>query len=498
MNARADIDVVLRLDPEWRVEEARDRHPPLTRSPPGRLTPSRLLFGGRLDDAGRLPRYGLLGLLGLALLWGPIVAYLELAPVRYTSSVSLILPGAGAASSVSVAEIGQASSHANSPYASSALSPTVTYQRLLGSARVLEAASAIVGEAREAFGEPRIRLVDQTGLVGIEMRGDDPGHAQARGAALTRAFLAALDELRADEIARREDSARRAIAEDEAEVAAIRRRITALQRETGLASADQFGAIVADRETLAVRLREVDAALERARGGAAALAAALGIDPATASLTMRLHADPEFRALAASMADASARLAEARGAYGERHPTLIAARDDAAGARVRLEARAALLTGLDPETLARRIDLSAEGGRAALMADLVRRSVEADGLAAERAALSAKLAEAKARIDALAEDAAALDDLERDYRVAEAVFASALAKADTAKVDVYASYPLVQVLEPATLPTEPSSPKTLIALAAGLGGSLCLIVALALAWARRPIVGWMLDRATTA
>ena len=86
--------------------------------------------------------------------------------------------------------------------------------------------------------------------------------------------------------------------------------------------------------------------------------------------------------------------------------------------------------------------------------------------------------------------------LERhDYQVAEAVFASALARTDTSKAEVYASYPLVQVLADASLPESASSPRPKIALAAGVAATLMVVMALALTWLRRPLITRLLDKA---
>jgi uncharacterized protein involved in exopolysaccharide biosynthesis len=48
-------------------------------------------------------------------------------------------------------------------------------------------------------------------------------------------------------------------------------------------------------------------------------------------------------------------------------------------------------------------------------------------------------------------DAANLSDLKRSHQIAEAIFSSALAKLDTSRLDIYATYPLTQLL------TEPGS-----------------------------------------
>ncbi|MGF1501866.1 MAG: GumC family protein [Paracoccaceae bacterium] len=496
MNMRAAIaEPASRLEPECRI--ATPSRGWFVRTTLRSLTFRRLVFGGRIDDAGRLPRYGLLALLGVAALWVPVVAYLQLAPVRYTSSVSLILPGSGASNSISLSEIGQASSFANSAYASPSLSPTVTYKRLLASQRVLAAAAGRLG-VEGALDEPRVKLVDQTGLVLLEMRGASPEDAQARAEALTAAFLAELETLRRDEQTRRADSARSAIAEYETAVGDIRQDITRLQRESGLTSSQTFEEIVAGREELAARLRDLDADLEQTTARTAALEAALGVEAQLAALSLKLQADPEFRNLGRAMATAASELAEARGEYGERHPVLIEARDRYTGTVSRLRARAGRLTGLTDAALGQRIDLAADGERASLLAELVRLSAERRGLVAEHAVVADKLANADLRVDRLMEAAGRLDDLQRDYQVAEAVFASALARVDTSKADVFASYPLVQILETASLPARPSSPRKMIAIAAGVAGTFCLFLALALAWLRRPVIDWLIRKATSA
>ncbi|MEM9316199.1 MAG: hypothetical protein AAGA95_16385 [Pseudomonadota bacterium] len=501
MNIRADFVEPLALAPEWEIERPKARAsilPGIWRTPLRALSIRRLALGGRIGDAGRLPRYFILLLLGLPAIWAPILAYVTLTPPSYTSDVSLILPGAGSASSINLSEIGQASSSASSPYSSSALSPTVTYKRLLASPRVLNAAADAAGESSDGYPEPRVKLVDQTGLVLFGLAGPSPEIAKRRAEALTAAFLSSLETLRNDEISKREHASQAAIREYEAAVSGIRQRITTLQRDTGLSSAAQFNEIISDKEKLAIELRSVEARLESGASQMASLRRVLGIDPSTAALSLRLHADPEFQALANAMSDAGAELAQARGEFGEKHPVLIAARDDYAGARARMTARATALTGLSGDALSAQVDLSTEGERAALLAELVRLSAVQDGLAAERSVLAAAHARAEARVLTLTEAAAALDDLERDYQVAEAVFASALARVDTSKADLYASYPLVQVLENAALPNAPSSPHTLISLVAGSAASVCLVIALLLAWLRGPIIGWAMSAVVAA
>ena len=144
------------------------------------------------------------------------------------------------------------------------------------------------------------------------------------------------------------------------------------------------------------------------------------------------------------------------------------------------------------------LDLSHVGNRATLLSELVRLEAERVGTAAEYATMSQRLETAEARRIDLIEPAARLEDLQRDFSVAEAVFASAMARTQTSKADLYASYPLVQVLEDPSLPDEPSSPKRKLALAAGIAATFFLLMGLFLAWLRRPLISRLLAEGDAA
>jgi len=469
------------------------RVPQLVRTPLRRLTLRRFFRGGRVADLGRLPRYAGLFLLGAAGIWAPITGYLQTAPLRFTSEMSLILPGSGASASVNLTEIGQASSFASSPYASSAVSPTVTYKRLIGADRILDAAADRVDLPRHAFWSPRVELIDQTGLIRIQITGTSPEDAQARGDALLEAFFAEIDALRNDELQVREDSGVGAIEDYRASVAATRDEIERLQRETGLISAAQYDTLVSETSALDRQLAAQRTALQEQTAAVRALETSLAITPELAAATLRLHTDPEFSALVEEMSAQAATLAEAASRYGPNHPVVIDARASHAQVRDSARARAVVVTGLDREQVLP-MDLSPIGGRAALLADLVEMETQRQALSAEVAAMEARLGVDQARVQSLLSPAARLEDLQRDFQVAEAVFASAMARAQTNKSDLYASYPLVQVLENPSLPDAPSSPREKLAIAAGLAATIMLLMGLALGWLRRPLIDRLIAR----
>ena len=110
------------------------------------------------------------------------------------------------------------------------------------------------------------------------------------------------------------------------------------------------------------------------------------------------------------------------------------------------------------------LDLAQPGARAELLAELVREEAARQGLLSERDTVARRLDAETARLNKLAPVAARLEDMQRDFSVAEAVFASAIARSQSSKADIYASYPLVQVLENPSLPDRPTSPNRKLAL----------------------------------
>ena len=452
----------------------------------------RALIGGRPNDLGRLPRYLAFAVLGSGLIWAPITGYLKTAPLSYRSSTSLILPGSGASASLNLSGIGQASSYANSAFASNSVSPTETYKRLLSADRILAAASRSLEIAQTELGRPRIELVDQTSLIHIEMTGGSPIEAQARADAILVAFFDELDALRSDEVNTREDSGLQAIADYRDSVASTRDEIANLQNESGLLSVAQYDALLDRHLALETQIQDRAALLSEKTAAVAGLESQLGLDVRNAAATLRLFADGTYVALLNETARFEAELAEATAHYGSRHPEVEAAKESRNTALAAARRLAGVITGLQADAVAQ-LDVAPQGVRADLLAQLVRMEAERAGAAQELAILQARLERSQADLTAKAAAASKLQDLERDFSVAEAVFASAIARAQSSKSDVYASYPLVQVLENPSLPDRPSSPNRKLAFAAGIAATFMLLLSLVMGWVRLAVISRLLN-----
>lgn len=455
----------------------------------------RMLAKGRPGEPGyilkRVLRYAGVCLIWIALIWVPILGYLSSAPPKYTSHMSLILPGAGVSASVNMEGIGQASSYASSAFANNSVSPTQTYKRLIRADRILDAAAASLKARPEDLPRPKVTLVDQTGLIHIEMTGVTPEEARDRNQALLTAFFDEVEALRADDLTEREEGAVLAIEEYRSSVLATRDAVNSLQTETGFISKDQFSRQVTENDTRLAELVALRGRLQEKTAFVGRLQVSLALTPLQAARALDLYSDQEYLALVSDLSDKAAIRNEARAQYGARHPLRRKAELDYAKAQDATVLAAMAITGM-PRAAAEKLNVSQFGDRTSLLADLLRNEAERAGLEAQHQELKRRYLQEKQRLELAAKAAAQLEDLQRDFQVAEAVFASAIARAQSSKTDVFASYPLVQVLENPSLPDAGSSPRKKLAILAGGGATFLVLLALSLGWMRRSIIRWAL------
>lgn len=445
----------------------------------------------RTQDSGklkRIQRYGLIFGLCLALVWVPAISYLIFGRIQYTSRFSLILPGAGSSSSINLAQIGQASSATNSAFGSAGLSPTVTYKNLIMSNTLKEKVASNLKIGVDQLSIPQVKLVDETSLIAVEIIGKTALDAKVNANAVLSAFLIELTRLRDDEIAAREKSTVETVMEYKKTVDNVRTQIIDLQLSTGLNSVEQFTNLVVEGDKLHSLLDETLVEFGKTTQAIDSLKSNLKITPSLAAVNLKLLADPEFGALADATAKSEAELSERTREFGPNHPKVVEAKSHFDGAYSHMLDRAKRVTGLASSDILKTIDFASSGQRPILLTQLVTLKSEEAGLREKVRTLESQLSEKRRQIHALTSTAAKFDGLNRDYKVAEAVFTSALARISTAKVDIFASYPMVQVVESATLPISPTSPNRTIALGAALAASLALTIGLFLGWRRKEIV----------
>lgn len=437
-------------------------------------------------DQGRGWRYSLLCSLVLIMIWAPSLVYLKFAKPVYTSKWTLILPGTGINTSMNLENIGQASTSSVSAYGSHSVSPKVNYKTIAESQGVLNLAAKKMNMSIEEFAEPRIKLVDQTSMIFFEVKGDSPDLAEKKSYALYEALETTLVQLRADEIKRREDSVQAMLSDSQDKLKRARDRLLAYQSASGVVAVAQFNQLTSALEQIKLQLVELKAEQSRLAGEHKRLMKILNMTASQASAALMLQTDPVFQENMTHYAQADALLARLILKMGENHPEVVKARDSWQAAKKILARRVIQLIGKQEASTLTRLMLSSNTTRGELFEKLIFLDTEKQGVSGKIAMLEQQLAELVLRLNRDTKSAATLDDLTRDHQIAEAVFTSVLARIDTGRTDVYASYPLVQILTPPSLPTKPTTPNPLfVFLGAGLATSFSLFGMLIL-WTRKP------------
>ncbi len=416
-----------------------------------------------------------------ALFWLAATLYLILTPTSYVSRFTLIIPGAGASTTMQLESIGQSTTSVNSPYNSVSLNPKVVYKELANSDLVRSAAAERLGLEFGDLSRPRVKLIDETSLMMFEVTSSTAQSAQEKSQALLAAFNEQLDELRKDELSKRAAAVTDNLNGYKAAVDAARRRITEIQVESGLVSIIQFNEIVTSLAGSRRKLSDLHGELDRLRQEQARLASRLGFGPSEASVALRVASDPSLVKVVSEYSEASGLFASESRRLGPENPTLkaLANRRDAALGKIRVAINATTASDADTWTHVLVANVSQQ---AELLQQLVRTEAMISGKTEEVKTISAEKERLDIEVARLSTSAARLEDLRKEQILAEAVYSSALARVDTSKSDIYGAYPIVQVVAPPTRPDGHEQPRRLYAFAGGLVGTAFSAVAWGLIW----------------
>jgi uncharacterized protein involved in exopolysaccharide biosynthesis len=426
-------------------------------------------------------------------IWGSSLLILLVSKPVYTSSWALILPGSVNAVNVNLPEIGQAmASSGSAGAATSTFDPRANYEVIFTSEQVLRSAADKAGIPPDRFAKPRIRNIDNTTMMELEVTGPDPKDAQRRSYALYNAFLERLNQLRLSEIQQRDVPTQKILLETQAKLEDAQRKVSAYKLKSGLSSLEQVDTLSSNIEQLRRQRAELAAQKAQAQGRLQQLAGELDLSPAEAADAFKLQADQIFQQTLKDYSEASATIKVQSSKFGPNHPRIVkeVKRRDAAEQALQARAREVLGRKAVDDTLTR-LALTSEGGsgRDTLFQDLVTAQTQSVGAQAQLRAIDGEISGLEDRLQKLAQQQSTLESLSRNEQIAEAVFASTLAKLDLGQADIFAAFPLIQIAVEPSLPQKPSAPKTKLILLGAAVGSVLVTGGLSLLWLRKPWVG---------
>lgn len=422
-----------------------------------------------------------------------VMLYLNKAPV-YQSELELVLPGTGASSSVALDNVGQVVSQTSAPFSAGGFNPRVNYKEMLLSRGVLNLASEKTSLTAIKFGRPKITLTEQTSILAVSIKGSSAKQAQAKAWALYNSLQDELNRLRGDEVQHRDASIQRVLADYRVRLNEARGNILQFQERSSLVSQDQFSLLVSSLQTVKEKQLYLQAEASNLDDYTFGLGKNLGISADLAGKAFILQSDVEFRGLLKELDVSTSQLSEYQSRWGDGHPKVIAEQQRYKIARESLLSRSNTIAGPHAASVFSSLDLEMNPKRAQMFADLIEASAKEKGIKAQIDDLHRSELHLQDQLKIYARESAVLDRLQREFDLAEAVFTSAAARLEAGKADVFASYPVLQLLTKPSLPTEIHSPIPQLGLAAGLVGFIFITSGVTVLCNRRRIINVLLKR----
>lgn len=437
--------------------------------------------------------YVAMALFAYVLIGMAVALYLSKAPT-YQSELDLVLPGTGASASVAIDDVGQVVSQTSAPFGAGGFNPRVNYKEMLISRSVIGIAAESLGLSVAKFGKPKIKLTEQTSILDISITGTSPEQAQKKAQALYDSLQQELGRLRADEVRRRDTSIQTVLDEYRVRLNDARSAILDFQQGSFLVSQEQFGQTISVLQNLQEKQVYLEAKSTNIADYVKGLSENLGVSADLAGKAFILQSDVEFRGLLKELDVSTSTLSEYQSRWGAGHPKVIAEAERFSAAKKALISKSNLIVGPHASNAFNSFDLEFNPKRAQMFADLIDASANLKGARAELMQLQNSQALLKDQLKILARESAVLDRLQREFDLAQAVFTSAAARLEAGKADVFASYPVVQILTPPLLPSEVHSPIPALGIAAALFAIIFITSGVIVLCNRRRIIDALLKK----
>jgi capsule polysaccharide export protein KpsE/RkpR len=437
-------------------------------------------------------KYLLLGIVCNGSTWGLALSYLKKTPPTYTSELLLHVAGNAPGVSVNLPDIGQANTSSATSFGANS-DPRENYKTIATSPTVLTIAAKSLKMEDTEFGKPAIDLIHNTTFLLVEVDGKNPKQAREKAWSFYNAFYNRLNTLRTSEQQERNKSVQEALKDARARLTEAQQQLSGYKLDSGFDSSDQIKDIISHIGNLQAKRIETLAQHQHTVNRLNELAATLRISPQKAADALILQTDQEFQKSLKEYTDNTTVLTELLPNRGNNYPDVREARQKQQAALSAMLKRGQILLGIPVEQLnLERLILDNSNGsgtkRADLFIQLIDLSAEHQGLNGQLATFYQQIKNLETKLKILSQKESIYASLDRDLQIAQAVFASTLTKIDLSKGDRFASFPLMQLIEEPSLPTEPTAPKPKLVFAGALLGSIFISAGLTLIWWREPLV----------
>jgi len=422
-----------------------------------------------------------------------IILYLNKAP-SFTSDMEMVLPGTGSSNSVSLDDVGQIVSQTSAPFSAGGFNPRVNYKEMLSSRSVRSRAAKKLHITLEELGKPRIKLTEQTSIISLSMNSNNQGVAQAKTLALYEALQDELSNLRADEVLRRDKSINHVLDQYRVRMNITRNAIVDFQQRSIVVSSEQMDQLVRTLSGVKEKQLYVKAEAKQLQEYIYQLSEELGVSPKLAGQAFTLQSDVEFRAYITELKESITQLTEYSSRWGVNHPKVKAQQKRLNFTRVAINERSSEMYGVNSSEIFNSLNLDLNPKRSELFADLIDAYAKQKGQDSMYSELGRSIDHLSDQLKIYSREIVELERLQREFNMAEAIFTSAAARLEASKADIFASYPVLQMLTTPSYPTKQSSPKNIIAFIGAIAGFIFITVGLIILSQRNKLISVLLKK----
>jgi uncharacterized protein involved in exopolysaccharide biosynthesis len=391
-----------------------------------------------------------------------VLLYMNKSP-SYTSDMEMVLPGTGSSNSVSLDNVGQVVSQTNAPFSGGGFNPRVNYKEMLSNRGVRARAAKNLNISLDDLGKPKIKLTEQTSIISLAMSAKTKQLAQSKTFALYHSLQDELNNLRADEVLRRDQSINRVLDQYRKKMNITRNAIVDFQQRSIVVSTDQMKQLVKILSGVKEKQLYVKAEAKQLQEYIFHLSEELGVSPRLAGQAFALQSDVEFRAYITELKDSITQLTEYSSRWGINHPKVKAQQKRLNFTRIAINERSSKMYGVHSNEIFNSLNLDLNPKRSELFADLIDAYANQKGQDSMLKDLRRSTEHLSDQLKVYSREIVELERLQREFNMAEAIFTSAAARLEASKSDIFASYPVLQMLTTPSYPIKQSSPKKMIA-----------------------------------
>ncbi len=419
--------------------------------------------------------YLLLGLLLNAAVWALVLAYLKFFPQTYASKWGIKILETNPGVEVVLGDGTIALSDPGYRKPLKARDPRTDYVYLAKSRTLLDKAAKKFDMPVKEFGEPKIKVDEDSGLIAFEIKGKSPAEAQNKAWMMQELIVLEIDRLRRVELERQEKETQVTLESARRKLNAAQEQLSKYKASSDFGVQEQIEKLSATLEELRRQRVDVVAQEQGFKNRFSQLSGDLKLSSKEAEDAYKLQADHVYKQYLEEYWQSRRELANLASQFTSRHPAFKAKQAQVNESASALQKQANFVLGrtVSLDKLSNLALPTTAPTRDDMFKDLVTNRADRQKLVGQNRQLEAQIAGLETRLRNLSKQKMQVDRLKRDLQVAEAVFAATLAKLDFSKQNIYSNYPPAQlVIEPSLPETkEATTPSTSSALLGGLAGS---------------------------